>query len=211
MASRASTALPIARNTALLSAALATHSAMLQLTAAGLDHPGPGTGRDWAARPGTRDRAHREGARGGPGGALDGPLRSRPGTGGRLRGRRRRLRARRTRQCAGRHGSGAGRPGRHRHRQRRHPARPNRGRRHVPAPAQGARHRPGALWRGVRRDPRTGRLQPPGWQSATCPATRWQRCGWPPPGSSSSGSRWSQRCAPTPRRSRPSCATSRWR
>jgi hypothetical protein len=34
MASRASTALPIARNTALLSAALATHSAMLQLTAA---------------------------------------------------------------------------------------------------------------------------------------------------------------------------------
>ena len=153
-------ALPVIRNTALLSAALASHSAMLSLTAAVASITRSECSiLEWLLGLGPA-AAHRGGARGGPGGTGNGPPGSRPGAGGRLRCRRRRLRARRAGQRAGLHAGGARRPRRRRDRQRRHPARPDRGRGHVPARAPGARHRPGAVRRGVRRDPRPAVFSP---------------------------------------------------
>lgn len=95
-------ALPIVRNTVLLSAAQAVHSAMGALaTAVASITLVRVLGRPRAAGSGTCDRARCGRACGDPGGTFDGPFRPGTGAGGRLLDRRRRLRCCCTRQCVG--------------------------------------------------------------------------------------------------------------
>ncbi len=153
--------LPIRRNTALLSAALAANSGMLQLQAAvasitlvqvlgidGLLGLGPAVvlacGALAAPFAGPRDGPRGAGARARR--RLRHRCRWRGGGGRRLGLRERGARLHRVRAD--------------RHRERHRPPRAYRGRRHVPARAARSRHRAGPVRGRVRGDPRPGRVQP---------------------------------------------------